>query len=70
MTLVQYTRSGGGKKTPAAERQQDVQVLDVFENAASARATMSGWVDYLHLAKVDGQWKIVNVLWELKPGRK
>ena len=70
MTLVQYTRSGGGKKTPAAERQQDVQVLDVFENAASARATMSGWVDYLHLAKVDGQWKIINVLWELKPGRK
>jgi len=70
MTLVQYTRMGGGKKTPPADRQQDVQILDVFENAASARATMSGWVDYLHLAKVDGQWKIVNVLWELKPPRK
>jgi hypothetical protein len=67
MSLVQFTRAGGGKSTAPALRQQDVQILDAFGNAASARATMSGWVDYMHLAKVDGQWKIVNVLWELKP---
>ncbi len=65
--LVYGTRSGGGKKTPAAERQKDVVILDIFENAASARATMSGWVDYMQLAKWNGEWKIVNVLWELKP---
>lgn len=28
---------------------------------------MAGWVDYLQLAKVDGRWVIVNVLWERKP---
>jgi hypothetical protein len=27
---------------------------------------MSGWIDYMHMAKWNGQWKIVNVLWELK----
>jgi hypothetical protein len=25
------------------------------------------WVDYMHLAKWNGQWKIVNVLWQMKP---
>jgi hypothetical protein len=25
------------------------------------------WVDYLHLARWNGRWQIVNVLWELKP---
>jgi len=27
----------------------------------------SDWIDYLEEAKVDGDWKIINVLWELKP---
>ncbi len=65
--LVAAVRGGGGKSTPEAERQQDVVVLDVFGNAATAKATMSGWVDYMHLAKWKGRWVIVNVLWELKP---
>jgi hypothetical protein len=28
---------------------------------------MSGWIDYMHMAKWNGRWVIVNVLWELKP---
>lgn len=67
MTLVQSTRAGGGSKTPKERQQKDVMVFDIFGNAASARLTMDGWIDYMHLAKVNGQWKIVNVLWELKP---
>jgi putative lumazine-binding protein len=67
MTLVLGTRGGGGNDTPAGERQADVRILDVFENAASARVMMSGWVDYMHLARYNGRWVIVNVLWELKP---
>jgi hypothetical protein len=65
--LIEGTRQGGGKDTPPAQQQKDIVILDIFGNAASARATMSGWVDYMHLAKTDGQWRIVNVLWELKP---
>jgi len=65
--LVAGTRSGGGKNTPKAKQLADVKILDIFGNAASVRLEMSGWIDYMHLAKIDGQWKIVNVLWELKP---
>ena len=65
--LVQYTRQGGGKNTPADKQIKDVKVLDIFENAATVRAEMAGWVDYMHLAKIDGEWKIVNVLWATKP---
>jgi len=67
MTLVQNTRNGGGKDTPPEQMQKDVVVLDIFQNAASVRATMSGWIDYMHMAKWNGRWVIVNVLWELKP---
>jgi hypothetical protein len=67
MTLVLNTRNGGGKDTPADQMQKDVDILDIFGNAASVRATMSGWIDYMHMAKWNGRWVIVNVLWELKP---
>lgn len=67
MTLVQSTRNGGGKDTPPEQMQKDVVILDIFQNAASVRATMSGWIDYMHMAKWNGRWVIVNVLWELRP---
>lgn len=70
MTLVEYTRLGGGKDTPKEKQQKDVTVLDIFANAASAKVIASDWVDYLQLAKWNGRWVIVNVLWELKPKTK
>ena len=65
--LVNGTRHGYGKETPKERRQKEVTVLDIFGNAASAKAEMADWVDYMQLAKVDGRWLIVNVLWERKP---
>jgi putative lumazine-binding protein len=67
MTLVQGTRAGGGKDTPKEKQQKDVSILDIFEHAASVKIVASDWIDYLHLAKYNGRWVIVNVLWELKP---
>jgi hypothetical protein len=66
-TLIGYTKGGGGKNTPAAQQIKDVKILDIFRNTASVRAEMSGWIDYMHIAKWNGEWKIVNVLWETKP---
>lgn len=67
MTLVEGTRAGGGRDTPEAERRKDVTIFDIYQNSASAKIYASGWVDYLHLAKWNGRWVIVNVLWELHP---
>ena len=67
MGLVQGVKRGGGKDTPKDQQQKDVVIFDVFGNTASLKATMSGWIDYMHLAKWNGRWVIVNVLWELKP---
>jgi hypothetical protein len=66
--LVNGTRHGYGKSTPKDKQQKEVRILDIFGNAASARATMADWIDYMQLARVDGRWVIVNVLWERKPG--
>jgi hypothetical protein len=31
---------------------------------------MSDWIDYMHMARWNNRWVIVNVLWELKPESK
>lgn len=65
--LVKATRGGHGTRTPENRQQKDVTILDIFGNAASVKIVASDWIDYLHVAKYDGRWVIVNVLWEMKP---
>jgi len=67
MTLVNSTKAGGGRNTPADQQRKDVRILDIFGNTASVRIDASTWVDYLHVARWNGRWVIVNVLWELRP---
>ncbi|GEM_PF-792555 len=67
MTLVDNTRRGGGMHTPATERREEFRILDIYHGAAVAKIIASSWIDYLELAKWNGQWKIVNVLWERTP---
>jgi hypothetical protein len=70
MALVQGVKRGFGKNTPKEKQIKDVAILDVYENTASVKAVMSDWIDYMHVARWNNRWVIVNVLWELKPESK
>jgi hypothetical protein len=65
--LIDEARSGVGRRIPADVRRVDVRILDVYGDIASVRADMHGWVDYFQVARMDGAWKVVNVLWALHP---
>jgi hypothetical protein len=64
--MVDATRTGRGKQLP---RGYQVTIDDVFRNIATARVESARYVDYLHVARFEDRWRIVNVLWEpLKRG--
>ena len=67
MALVQGTRRGGGTKTPKEQQLKEITILDRYEGAAVVKIVASEWIDYLSVGKINGEWKIINVLWELKP---
>ncbi len=67
LTLINYTKAQYGTKVPKEKQQKDVTILDIYRNSASVKIVAADWIDYLHIAKYSGEWKIVNVLWELKP---
>jgi hypothetical protein len=51
----------------AHQRRTDVTILHRFENAASVRVDAKDWVEYLHMARWNGEWTIVSILWEMRP---
>ena len=46
---------------------KEVVVFEVSDQTASAKVTASWGIDYMHLAKYDGKWKIINILWQRPP---
>lgn len=66
-TMVAYTRAGFGKQSKREGQVNQVTILDVSPTTASVKTVSPEFIDYLHLAKVDGRWRIVNVLWEPTP---
>lgn len=64
--LIDGTAAGWGARVPAEVRRTDVVILDIFRNVAAVRVDAHDWIDYMQLARFDGEWKIVNVLWELR----
>ena len=46
---------------------KEIIVYEVLDKTASAKLVAHWGVDYMHLARFDGQWKIINVLWQSPP---
>ena len=54
-------------KRPLEKAPKEVVVYEVLNQTASAKVTAYWGIDYMHLAKYDGTWKIVNILWQEPP---
>lgn len=61
--MVEYTKKAVGKK-PKDQWGIELTVQDVYKNTASVKIVSVDFIDYAQIGKIDGEWKIVNVLWE------
>ena len=69
-TMMQYTIAGYGKHTPKDKQNDKIELLDICENIASIRVESTDYVEYLQMVKYNGEWKALNVLWEMKDWKK
>jgi hypothetical protein len=65
--MVEMTRAGGGSERPADARNVAAQVLEISGDIAVVRASSAEYLEYLSLARCNGRWQIVNVLWRFQP---
>ena len=61
LQMVQDVRSQN-TDLPKSEQTEQITVLDVSKGMASAKLVTSHWIDYMTLAKWNGEWKIVSVV--------
>lgn len=61
-----YNKEGKLRK----DAPKDIQIYEVLDQTASVKLTAEWGIDYMHLAKMDGKWMIVNVLWQSHPPKK
>ena len=62
--MLEMTRAGGGKNIPTEQQHNTFTLLDIASTCASVKVESAEYIDYLHLARLNGRWMIVNVLWE------
>lgn len=60
--LLEDVGRDGPPNLPAASKREQVTVLDVARDIASAKLITPGWTDYVTLSKVNGEWKILSVV--------
>ena len=61
-SMVEGVRLGSGKEIPIAERVKKIEVLDVYRDAASVKVVTGRWIDYMHLSKLNGEWRVLDVV--------
>lgn len=49
---------------------KEVILLDVSERTASVKLIADDWIDYMHIVKINGVWKIINILWQFNDTSK
>lgn len=60
--LVEVVRAGLITLEPE-KRRTETAVLEITDDVACVKVRTAYWCDYLQLIKVNGQWRIINVLW-------
>ncbi|HJV19772.1 MAG TPA: nuclear transport factor 2 family protein [Sediminibacterium sp.] len=63
MILLAESYNKNGDRFPASPK-KEVILLDVSERTASVKLIADEWIDYMHIVRINGAWKIINVLWE------
>ena len=65
--LVEVAKTWNKEGKRPKDMPKEITIFDVQDQTASAKLVAAWGTDYFHLAKYDGKWMIVNVLWQSPP---
>lgn len=61
--MIEATAEGRGRRTDPAQRELEVEIVDVHDAIATVVVRSPIYREYVHLARLDDGWRIVNTLW-------
>ncbi len=71
MTYQQlYKLAGQWNKDGSQADQKSLRKIEIYEvndRTASAKLTAKWGIDFMHLSKTNGRWRITNIMWQSHP---
>jgi hypothetical protein len=64
--MIEATGKGQGRIDDPAAGKKEIIILDRTPAIASVKLVSNQFNDYLHLARIEGEWKIIHALWEYR----
>ena len=43
-----------------------IKILDIYNRIATINLISDNWIEYLQLIKLDGNWEIMNLIWQYR----
>lgn len=61
------SRYNANGKTNPETAPKKIEILDLLDQIAVVKLSAEWGIDYLNLARQDGRWQVIHVLWQTYP---
>jgi len=68
--LIEVSKNWNKSGKLPKDAPKEITIFDVQDQTASAKLVAAWGTDYFHLAKQNGRWMIINILWQSPPPKK
>jgi len=65
--MLQWTGQKPNELETDPDKQMEVVIIEVGQYIAMVKTITPDFIDYLHMGKMKGEWKIYNAIWERPP---
>ncbi|HSF24724.1 MAG TPA: nuclear transport factor 2 family protein [Blastocatellia bacterium] len=65
--LIEVAKTWNKEGKLRKDAPKEITVFEVLDQMATAKLVAEWGIDYFHLAKFDGKWMIINVVWQSPP---
>lgn len=62
--MVEWTSKKENEFDQNPDIEIEVEIIEIGENIAMVKTVSPQFIDYIHLGRISGEWKIYNVIWE------
>lgn len=65
--LIEVAKTWNKEGKLRKDAPKEITVFEVLDQMATAKLVAEWGIDYFHLAKFDGKWMIINIVWQSPP---
>ena len=62
--MINWTGERSDKIKQNQKIELKIEIIEIGKNIANVKTIAPDFIDYIHMGRINGEWKIYNVVWE------